>query len=65
MHDYLRYVLTALFLSLMIGAQAIGTGVYRTAITLKNGTQEIFSAVFGLAISCGIFYLANNIKRNA
>ncbi len=30
-----------------------------------NGTQEIFSAVFGLAISCGIFYLANNIKRNA
>ena len=30
-----------------------------------SGTQEIFSAIFGLAISCGIFYLANNIKKNA
>ena len=30
-----------------------------------SGTQEIFSAIFGLAISCGIFYLANNIRKNA
>lgn len=29
-------------LSLTVGAAATGTGVYRTAITLKNGTQEIF-----------------------
>ena len=40
-----------------------------SAISLINsfgsGTQEIFSAIFGLAISCGIFYLANNIKKNA
>lgn len=42
MHYYLRYLLTALLLTFMLGAQANGTGVYRTAITLTNGTQEIF-----------------------
>ena len=42
MHHCLRYLFTALIVSLSIGAQAIGTGVYRTAITLTNGTQEIF-----------------------
>jgi len=30
-----------------------------------NGTQEILTAVFSLLISCGVFYLANNIKKNA
>ena len=30
-----------------------------------SGTQGIFSAIVGLAISCGIFYLANNIRKNA
>ena len=30
-----------------------------------SGTQEIFSAIFGLVISCGIFCLANNIRKNA
>ena len=39
------------------------------AITLiasfKNGTQEILSAVFSLAVNCFVLYLANNIKKHA
>ena len=44
-------------------------GVVLSVISLINsfggGTQGIFSAIFGLAVSCGIFYLANIIKKNA
>jgi hypothetical protein len=39
------------------------------AITLitsfQNGTQEILSAVFALAVNCFVLYLANNIKKHA
>ena len=35
-------VVTALALVISFAAQAAGTGVYRAAIVLKNGTQEIF-----------------------
>ena len=42
MHIFLRYIFTALLFVLSLGAQAVGTGVHRTAITLSNGTQEIF-----------------------
>ncbi len=40
---HIKHTLAALLLLMAVfGAQAIGTGTYRTAITLTNGTQEIF-----------------------
>lgn len=37
-----KHMITAMLLAATVAAHASGTGVYRTAITLTNGTQEIF-----------------------
>ena len=35
-------MITVMLLAVTVVAHASGSGVYRTAITLTNGTQEIF-----------------------
>ena len=42
MKHFTHILSTILLLVVPIVAHAVGTGVYRTAIVLKNGTQEIF-----------------------
>ena len=37
-----KHLITVMLLTATVVAQASGSGVYRTAITLTNGTQEIF-----------------------
>ena len=37
-----KHMITVMLLTATVVAQASGSGVYRTAITLTNGTQEIF-----------------------
>ena len=49
----------------VISIISIVLGVISLINSFGNGIQEIFSAIFSLVISCGIFYLANNIKKNA
>ena len=33
--------------------------------SFSQGSQDIATAVFSLLLSCGVLYLANNIKKNA
>lgn len=40
-------------------------GVMALITTVVNGGENVLSDVFSLAISCGMFYLANNIKKLA
>ncbi len=42
MNHYTHIFVTVISLFVCLAAQASGTGIYRTAIVLKNGTQEIF-----------------------
>jgi len=49
----------------IISIISVAFGVLSLINSFGKGTQEIFSAIFGLAISCGVFYLANNIKKAA
>ena len=42
MKHFTHILSTILLLVVPVVAHAVGTGVYRTAIVLKNGTQEIF-----------------------
>ena len=42
MTHFTRILLSVLSLIAALAAQASGTGIFRTAIVLKNGTMEIF-----------------------